>query len=108
MLLGHVQSPLRRCPGRARRWTRPFDHQSFFRWYFKPALTRAGLERVRFHDLRHTYASMMLAAGLEPYKVSRWMGHANLATTDSIYAHLYVTDYNDDAARVGQYLARQA
>lgn len=48
---------------------------------------------MRFHDLRHTYASLMLAAGFPPYEVSRWLGHASLATTDSIYAHLYPSDY---------------
>jgi len=76
------------------------------RWYYKPALKRAGLEGVRFHDLRHTFASMMFAAGVEVFKVSRWMSHANISTTDSIYAHLYVTDYNAEAERVQAFIAR--
>lgn len=89
-------------------WERPFDHQSFYRWYFKPACARAGLTDVRFHDLRHSYASMLLAAGVEVYKVSRWMGHANISTTDSIYAHLYPGDHSADAERLASYLGRGA
>lgn len=81
-------------------WDRPFDQGSFYRWYFKPALARNGLHGTRFHDLRHSFASMMFAAGVDVYKVSRWMGHANISTTDGIYAHLYVTDHATDAARV--------
>jgi integrase len=49
---------------------------------------------MRFHDLRHTFASLMLTAQFPPYEVSRWMGLANLATTDSIYAHLYPSYYS--------------
>jgi hypothetical protein len=44
-------------------------------------------------SFRHTYASLMLAVGFPPYEVSRWLGHASLATTDSIYAHMYPSDY---------------
>ncbi|WP_170131550.1 tyrosine-type recombinase/integrase [Quadrisphaera granulorum] len=85
-------------------WERPFDHQSFYRWYFRPAAARVGVGAVRFHDLRHTAASIWLAAGVEIYKVSRWLGHANISTTDSIYAHLYATDYSADAARLATFV----
>ncbi|WEK14474.1 MAG: tyrosine-type recombinase/integrase [Candidatus Microbacterium phytovorans] len=59
------------------------------RYYLRPALTRAKLPRMRFHGLRHTYTSLMFAAGFKPYEVSRYMGHAGIATSDGIYAHLY-------------------
>lgn len=85
-------------------WDRTFDHQCFYRWYFKPALARAGMSGVRFHDLRHTYASILFAAGIEVHKVSRWMGHANISTTDGIYAHLYATDHGADAAKLATLL----
>ena len=42
--------------------------------------------------------------GVDVYKVSRWMGHANISTTDSIYAHLYLTDHSSEAARVAEWL----
>jgi integrase len=61
---------------------------------------------MRFHDLRHTYASMMLAFRTEPYEVSRWMGHADINTTDSIYAHVYKRDNAAKKARVDRYFGR--
>lgn len=89
-------------------FARPFDHQSFYRYYFKPALQRAGLPPVRFHDLRHSYASIMAAAGVDIYKVSRWMGHANVSTTDAIYTHLFHTDHEADMARLEAYVENES
>jgi integrase len=60
---------------------------------------------MRFHGLRHTYASLMLAAGFKPYEVSRWMGHASVSTTDTIYGHLCPTDYDDQIARIEAFVA---
>ncbi|MGI9091527.1 MAG: tyrosine-type recombinase/integrase [Gemmatimonadaceae bacterium] len=60
---------------------------------------------MRFHDLRHSYASIMAAAGVDIYKVSRWMGHANVSTTDSIYTHLFQADFDADMARLDAYVA---
>jgi integrase len=66
----------------------------------RPAAERAGISKtICFHDLRHTCASLMFAAGFKPYEVSRWMGHASVATTDGIYAHLCPSDYNEQIAR---------
>lgn len=48
-----------------------------------------------------------LAAGVDVYKVSRWMGHANISTTDSIYAHLYLTDHSNESARVQEWLGAE-
>jgi len=74
---------------------REFDVVSFRRSYLKPALRSLKMDDgMRFHDLRHKCASLMLAAQFPPYEVSRWMDHANLATTDSIYAHLYPSGYS--------------
>lgn len=86
-------------------WSRPLDGSSFLRHYFKPALERVGMPLMRVHDLRHTYASLMLAAGFKPHEVSRWMGHANVATTDSIYAHLYPSDYGDQITKFEAFVA---
>jgi len=77
---------------------------TFYHWYFKPALRSDGLVRVRFHDLRHTYASILFAERIEVHKVSRWMGHASISTTAGIYAHLYATDHSADADRLAVYL----
>lgn len=80
-------------------FNRRLDPTNFLRWYFRPALQVHGLsESFRLHDLRHTAASLWLAAGIAPYKVSRWLGHSNIAVTDAIYSHLYPTDYASERA----------
>jgi len=52
-------------------------------------LTRAGVPHVRFHDLRHTFASLLIAEGMDVTFVADQMGHANPATTLRIYARLF-------------------
>ncbi|UIJ33371.1 tyrosine-type recombinase/integrase [Allobranchiibius sp. GilTou73] len=90
-------------------WDRPYDPGVLYRRHYKPALVTAGLPtETRFHDLRHTFASMLLAAGVEPLKVSRWSGHASLATTDKIYSHLYPSDHSKEAAAFAAYVATAA
>lgn len=82
---------------------RVLDSSTFGRNHFKPALVRAKLPKMRIHDLRHTAASLWLAARFQPYEVSRWLGHANIATTDAIYAHMYLSDYSDHLDRFEVY-----
>jgi integrase len=48
----------------------------------------AGLRRIRFHDLRHTAASLMMAAGIDIALVSKRMGHSTISVTSDIYGHL--------------------
>lgn len=52
----------------------------------------------RFHDLRHTYASLSLAAGVPLYKVSRRMGHSSISVTHDFYGHLDHNDTTDSGA----------
>jgi hypothetical protein len=54
---------------------------------FRPALERAGVRRVRFHDLRHSFASNLLGAGVDVVTVSKALGHANVQITLMTYAH---------------------
>jgi integrase len=63
---------------------------------------------MHFHDLRHSYASMLLAEGVEVDKLSLWMGQANISSTDAIYADLYPGDHTADAERLASYLGRSA
>lgn len=49
---------------------------------------RAGLENVRFHDLRHTFASLMLLRGAKPKVISEALGHASVAFTMDVYSHI--------------------
>ncbi len=52
---------------------------------YRKALERAGVRRVRFHDLRHTFGTAMAAQGVPMRTLQEWMGHAGIATTE-IYA----------------------
>lgn len=70
-------------------WTPPGSHVMLHHW---TRLTdRLGLERHRVHDLRHFYASALIAAGCDVVTVQRAMGHANAATTLGTYSHLWPT-----------------
>lgn len=48
----------------------------------------AGLPKIRFHDLRHTYATAALGAGEHPMKVSKRLGHSSISVTLDIYSHV--------------------
>lgn len=55
-------------------------------WY--SLLEKSGLPRIRFHDLRHTHASLMLEQGVHPKIVSERLGHSNINITLDIYSHV--------------------
>jgi integrase len=58
------------------------------RWHFHRLLREAGLPRIRLHDLRHTMATLMLAAGEHPKVVSERLGHSTIAVTIDTYSHV--------------------
>ena len=55
---------------------------------YKLLLKKAGLPEIRFHDLRHTAASLMLNHGIPVIVVSRRLGHAKASITLDVYGHL--------------------
>lgn len=55
---------------------------------FPKFLKRHGLKRMRFHDLRHSCASLLLANGVPLKHIQEWLGHSDFSTTANIYAHL--------------------
>ena len=55
---------------------------------FKRIINKAGLKRIRLHDLRHTHATLMLKAGVHPKVVSERLGHSNIGITLDIYSHV--------------------
>lgn len=64
------------------------EHTSTVSHRFKRAVRAAGLdEQYHFNSLRHTFASWAVIAGIDVYRVSKWLGHASIVTTE-IYAHL--------------------
>lgn len=63
---------------------------NFRRRYWKPALTAAGLNKsLRFHDLRHTCASILIAQGAHPKEIQSRLGHSSITTTMDRYGHLF-------------------
>lgn len=63
--------------------------------------TAALPAQLKFHALRHTYASLCIAAGRPPLEVARFMGHAKVTTTLGVYAHLYADDHTEAMAALG-------
>ena len=61
---------------------------------FLPALNRAGINKIRFHDLRHTYASLLLANGAPMKYVQHQLGHSSITMTMDLYTHL-LPEVND-------------
>lgn len=55
---------------------------------FPKFLESHGLRRMRFHDLRHSCASLLLANGVPLKLIQEWLGHSDFSTTANIYAHL--------------------
>ena len=66
---------------------RPLTQGGMPRKILYPALERAGVKKIRFHDLRHTSLSHMIAKGVVITDVSAIAGHANVSITMSLYAH---------------------
>lgn len=71
---------------------------------FKALLQRAGCPNVRFHDLRHTSASLLLALGVDLSTVKEILGHASITTTTG-YTHLNIESQRIAAERVGKLFA---
>jgi len=64
-------------------------HARFYTRVFLPAVKEAGLgERVRFHDLRHTCAALLIAQGAHPRAIMERLGHSTIAVTMDVYGHL--------------------
>ena len=55
---------------------------------FSKLLEQNGLRHIRFHDLRHSCASLLLANGVPMKQIQEWLGHSDFSTTANIYAHL--------------------
>ena len=65
---------------------------------FAPLLERAKLPAIRFHDLRHTCATLLFAKNVNPKVVSEMLGHASIAITLDTYSHV-LPNMQDSAAR---------
>lgn len=73
-------------------WGRPANHRPVTDDHFKPALRRAGLPDIRFHDMRHTCASFLVHQGVNMKVISQILGHSGISVTMDVYAHLLPGD----------------
>jgi integrase len=72
-------------------------HPDRFSQMFDKHVRSAQLKRIRFHDVRHTYATLALTAGVHPKIVSERLGHATVAFTLDVYSHV-IPGMQEDAA----------
>ncbi|MFJ2777928.1 tyrosine-type recombinase/integrase [Kitasatospora sp. NPDC087315] len=57
-------------------------------WHFTALLRQARLRRIRFHDLRHSAATLLLEQGVELVVIKELLGHAHIGVTATVYAHV--------------------
>jgi integrase len=67
---------------------RPLSSQNLVQRHFHPLLERLSLPKIRFHDLRHTAATLLLAEGVHPKIVSEMLGHTEIGITLNLYSHV--------------------
>jgi integrase len=85
--------------------TSPFVVTSVL-WRADRAWKKAKLERITLHECRHTFASLMIAAGVNAKALSTYMGHANIGITLDRYGHLMPGNEGEAAGRLDAYLHR--
>jgi integrase len=78
----------------------PLRRSHFHREDFKPLLKRAELPDIRFHDLRHTSATLLLSAGVHPKVVQERLGHSQISVTLDTYSHVLPTKQLEAAGRL--------
>ena len=76
----------------------PLDAQNAVNRHFKPLLRCAGLLNIRFHDLRHTCATLLAAKNVNRKIVQDTLGHASLSMTLGVYSHVQAAMKDEAAA----------
>ena len=71
---------------------------------FQQVAARVGLPRIRFHDLRHTSATILLQAGVHPKVVQEMLGHSTIAVTLDTYSHVVVGMHHEASRTIGKAL----
>jgi integrase len=75
---------------------------------FQQILADAGLEKMRFYDLRHTHASLLIAEGVHPKKIAERLGHASIKLTMDLYGHLFEGSDKESADRMQKLFGERA
>jgi integrase len=76
------------------------NNKNMLRRYFRPLLKAAGCPAVRFHDLRHTYASLLIEQGENIKYIQTQLGHSSPTVTLNVYAHLLKPTNQEAACRL--------
>lgn len=76
--------------------------------HFKLLLHRHGLRHIRFHDLRHSCASLLLSQGIAMKQIQDWLGHSTFTTTADIYSHLDFNSKQESAEAISAAFAPSA
>jgi integrase len=84
----------------------PVNHKNINERNFDKIIKAAGVKRIRFHDLRHTCATLLLASGTHPKVVQERLGHANISMTMDRYSHVTPTMQADAARLLGDVLEK--
>jgi len=75
---------------------------------FLPALRRAGLRKIRFHDLRHTFTALLIATGENVKYIQYQLGHASIQTTLDRYGHLMPESHREAGQRLDKFIFGEA
>ena len=78
----------------------PMNSSNLVLRHFQPALKKAGIERIRFHDLRHTYASLLIHQGENIKYIQTQLGHSSPTVTLNVYTHLMKGQNQEAACRL--------
>jgi integrase len=85
----------------------PIDNNNLVRRHFEPAMRKAGLRKIRFHDLRHTFASLLIDQGEHPKYIQTQMGHSSINVTMDTYGHLMKTVNRESARKLDTAIFKQ-
>lgn len=86
-------------------WTKRMGYDSFYRGRFRAAAQAIVRPTLRFHDLRHTAASLFAASGMPLARVARVLGHTDTSMTYKVYLHFFPDDFTADMERLDAYIA---
>ena len=85
----------------------PLDPHNLYK-RFRAALRQAGLPSIRFHDLRHTAATLMLRQGINPKVVQERLGHRDITLTLDTYSHVLPDIQEEAVEKIDKVLAPRA
>ena len=87
---------------------RPLSSQNLLQRHFHPLLERLSLPKIRFHDLRHTAATLLLSEGVHPKIVSEMLGHTEIGITMNLYSHVTPAMHESASGALGRLLEQSS